>query len=224
MKEGPASNGRSQPLGAAHRALPASLWSAALVVLPGEARGLSHDPEPQEAAPGQAEPPAIWRTGLACGVNAAYALGLLESAEPLEYSDFQAAIPVGERGASLAAVAEGLRACGIPCEVVRATPKDLVPSRLPILVHFDQVSGNVAVGHYCILVDYDEALDTATVIDGANGLQYDMNIDPFRRMWSGYAVVPTRGADPWARIELLLGVATLILAGLLARTRLKTRS
>ena len=161
----------------------------------------------------------LWRTGRACGVNAAYVLALLTQDAPPSYGELTAVVTLEDRGASLAAVAHGLQQCGVECEIVRASPADLTPERLPILVHLDQLNGNPAVGHYGVLVDYDESRDVALFIDGANGLQYEMNIDPFRRMWSGYGILVRPSGVRWALIELAAGLTAFGLAVRFLRSR-----
>ena len=161
----------------------------------------------------------VWRAGPNCGRNAAYALARLEGGSPPPYSVFEAVIPVGVHGSSLHEVVSGLRQCGVACDAVRAAPSDLTPGRLPIIVHFDQFGGSSAIGHYSVLIYYNEAEDTAITLDGANGIERRLNIDPFRRTWSGYAILPRRVHRGWRYVEIGCGVAVLVLAGLLLRSR-----
>lgn len=154
----------------------------------------------------------IWRDGLSCGPNAAYLLALVEYGGEVSYDELRAAVPVSEQGSSLADVADGLTSCGYPCKVVKARPADLQPAVLPMIVHLDRLNGSTAVGHYCVLARYDETIDEVVVIDAANGLQTRMNVDPFRRMWSGYAIVPTRPGLRTAAIDALIGLALVAFA------------
>lgn len=152
----------------------------------------------------------MWRKGSACGLNAAYIFSLLTQHKPPRYEDLASVIEIGDQGTSLASVARGLNLCGVTCAPVRASPQDLHSGNLPMIVHLDRINGSLAVGHFSVLVDYDESVDTVLLMDGANGIQYELNVDPFRRMWSGYAVALEAKKSLWRAWEVLIGLLLLV--------------
>ena len=151
---------------------------------------------------------ANWRSPRACGRNAAYVLARLHAVD-ISYEDLVAAVPVGERGSSLLEVVHGLTEVGMAASAVRGSPRELRASSMPIIAHLDSESGLEELGHFVVLTSYDEQNDHVAMIDGSTGLNHTMNVDRFRRMWSGYAIrIDERG---WPSVLAWIGGVALSL-------------
>lgn len=134
---------------------------------------------------------ASWRSPMACGANCVYLL-LSAHGVPIDYETAMGEVDVTPRGSTLHDLATACSRLGLAVESVQTSPRYMATLALPIVVHLDHWTGSInRIGHFVLLLDYDEIVGTAEYLDPMSLLLRRVSIDVFRREWSGFALIPT---------------------------------
>jgi hypothetical protein len=132
-----------------------------------------------------------WREAESCGVACGYMLArLLE--RNIDYSDAVSAIPIENRGTSLAALQKGLRGLGVATTILKAKPRDLDCMAMPVIAHMlPRREATNGVGHFLLVLRVDDQSVRYVEPNYAASIE-TVPRNQFLRSWSGYLVAPTQ--------------------------------
>ena len=177
-----------------------------LLLLPPFARA---EGGPGKAAAGQSDSNDVgWREQLSCGPNCLYIILSLHGYDTT-FDQVRAVTPVGSRGCSLAELQRAATACGVPTEVVKATPGALRALGLPAVVHME--TGSVRSGHFMVVSAIGE--ESVRLLDPTTAVAREMPRGEFERRWTSYALVikPPAGVGSWVRLGCVAAGCSLLL-------------
>lgn len=170
-------------------------------------------------AGGRAHTDAFKRSRM-CGPNSIFMFLLLCGADPTE--DSIDSIPVADGGSSFADLIAHAERFGVPVEVRKYTPADLLRVRLPAICQTSGALIGDRMRHFLVAYDVDSA--GLWVLDGTDGSRHRLRRDRIADYLSGYALVRKPTFSVWMEenqgwFTAILLVASLPLLAALARAR-----
>lgn len=171
-------------------------FGAALALIAiGHAGGMGSEPEGDFSQ---------WRCPERDGVNCLYLqLRLLGYAG--SYEQVVEAVPGGAEHASLAGLAEAAKRLGFVLVPTKLSISELTRLRSPVITLFEEAE--LGRGRFHFVIGFSQT--KAHLIDGNFITRYEMPIDQFRRVWTGFAVIP-QPASPWPRRALGTAIGAML--------------
>jgi hypothetical protein len=144
-----------------------------------------------EPSPGARDELGEWRTAANDAVNCLY-LQLVLAGHPVEYARVREAVFAQGGAVNMVALREAAGHCGLPMKLVRCGPDELRRLPEPAIVY---VHGTRTRGGFALLCNLDD--ERCDLIAGATACIREVEIDRFRRDWSGFALVREPPGDGW---------------------------
>lgn len=151
-----------------------------------------------------------WRSSMACGANSVYLL-LHSHGIEADYEAVMDEVGVTPKGCSLQDMMTACDKLGLDVAAFSGAPKDLADTDMPVVLHLDHWTGAAdRVGHFVLLLGYDESLGYVEYLDPISLLKRRMTVDVFRRQWSGFGLAAVRRTSTlWIAIAMFAGGALL---------------
>jgi hypothetical protein len=143
-----------------------------------------------------------------CGPNCLYMfLAILNC--PVAYNDVAGVLPLGRHGVDFLQMRDAARKFGVSCGIRHCRFEELADCTFPVVGHIErrrsrEEGDQDSRGHFVIVVDVTNTQVNA--IDGTTGEAIAYTHDGFRRLWTGYLLVPfegLRGFRLWIDLAIL---------------------
>ncbi len=161
------------------------------------------------AGDGTISPEEFWREQKRCGINCLYAYMHINEKKP-SLEEIYSLVPIGPDGSNMADLKEAANRLGLPSRVVRSSPEHLERYPLPTIAHL-QGRG----GHFVLVLAVDE--NDVVISDMTRGRAERIPRGAFEALWSGYLIVPGRGAP--MRVWVFMAGGTIAAAVAVRRWR-----
>lgn len=123
---------------------------------------------------------------LRCGPNALFMFLMMSGQEAVSFEDLLRSVPISSEGASMLALRDVARRCGVPAEVRQYEPQEIDWMPLPALIQTkkDQV---IIPHHFDVVYRVDG--ERVYLLDGTTGEKDYIRRSKLANFWTGYALI-----------------------------------